>query len=274
MESVKWDEKYIAVEENVELRVLGLYPANKTPGIPVLIISGLATLVESFQDVIYEISRQSAVYFIETRDRFTSRITGKAKYDIPAMGGDIVKIIETLGFKEKSYVLMGYSFGASIMSDCYANLKEKPKCLIFMEPTPEFHYPWWSLIIIRLLGKPLYRILRPVAKWYMRSFYINTAEDNEMAVISGRSLDNADPEKLKNTILAIASYKVWPKLEGVTCPSLVVGTSKDSLHVPEDILRMVKELRNCTYIDMETNLRTHSPDMGRLVYNYIRDLDR
>ena len=45
------------------------------------------------------------------------------------------------------------------------------------------------------------------------------------------------------------------------------------LHVPEDILRMVGELIDCTFIDMETNLRTHSPEMGSLVYNYIRELD-
>lgn len=272
--TVKKDEKYISVDERVELRVLSFCPVTETSGIPVLIISGLATMVESFEEVINELSKNSPVYFIETRDRYTSRIAGKAEYGIPAMGRDIVKIVESLGLKEKNYVLMGYSFGASIMSECYSLLREKPKCLIFMEPTPEFHYPGWSLIVIRLMGKPLYRILRPVAKWYMRSFYINTTEDNEMAVISGRSLDNADPVKLVNTILAIAPYKVWPKLEELTCPSLVVGTSKDRLHVPEDILRMVRVLRDCTYIDMETNLRTHSPEMGNLVYNYIVDLDR
>lgn len=271
--TVEKGEGYISVEENVELRVLSYCQSTGTPGIPVLIISGLATMVESFEQVINELSKNSPVYFIETRDRHTSRIEGEAEYGIPAMGRDIVKIVEALGLKERNYVLMGYSFGASIMSECYSLLREKPKCLIFMEPTPEFHYPGWSLIVIRLMGKPLYRILRPAAKWYMRSFYINTAEDNEMAVISGRSLDNADPVKLINTILAIAPYQVWPKLDGLTCPSLVVGTSKDRLHVPEDILRMVGELRDCTFIDMETNLRTHSPEMGSLVYNYIRELD-
>jgi pimeloyl-ACP methyl ester carboxylesterase len=270
---VEKEEKYISVDERVELRVLYYCPATETSGIPVLIISGLATMVESFEEVIFELSKNSPVYFIETRDRHTSRIAGKTEYGIPAMGRDIVRIIEALGFKDKDYVLMGYSFGASIMSECYSLLREKPKCLIFMEPTPEFHYPGWSLVVIRLMGKPLYRILRPVAKWYMRRFYINTAEDNEMAVISGRSLDNADPVKLINTILAIAPYKVWPKLAGLTCPSLVVGTSKDRLHVPEDIQRMVRELRDCTFIDMETNLRTHSREMGNLVYNYIMELD-
>ena len=90
-----------------------------------------------------------------------------------------------------------------------------------------------------------------------------------MAVISSQSLDNADPAKLRNTILAISGYSVWEKLHNIDCPALIVGTSKDHLHVPEEITRMATEIKNCTYIDLETNLRTHSIEMAQLIRQYV-----
>ncbi len=234
-----------------------------------LIIGGLSTIVDSFGQIIIELSKDFPVYFIETRDRPSSRLSPGAKFDIGSMGQDIVQIIKSLGLADRQFALMGYSFGACIIAECYSLLESKPECMIFMEPTPVFHYPPWSLLVIRWLGKTFFKVLRPLAKWYLTHFFINTDEDREMALITSNSLDNADPLKLRNTILAIASYKAWNRLGLITCPSLVVGTSKDRLHIPEDIDRMVSYLNGCKYIDMETNLRTHSSEMGQVIRSFI-----
>lgn len=266
---VQCNETYVQVEENVRLRVLSFIPSYENKNVPVLIIGGLSTIVDSFGDVIRELSRVFPVYFIETRDRPTSKISGKVRFDIEIMAQDIIQIVNFLEIPDRKYAFVGYSFGASIVAQSFTELSSKPRCIIFMEPTPEFHYPAWGLFLIRWLGGWLYKILKPFAKWYLRHFYINTVEDNEMALISGKSLDNADPYKLRQSILAIAPYKVWSSLKQVSCPCLVVGTSKDRLHVPEDINKMVDTLGSCKYVDMETNLRTHSIEMGQLICSYI-----
>lgn len=144
--------------------------------------------------------------------------------------------------------------------------------LLLMEPTPVFHYPRWALHTIRLLAVPVYPVLKPFAKWYLRTFTIDTKEDQELALISSRALDNADPRKLKNCILAIASYQVWPRLPEVDCPSLIIATSKDRFHVHEEINRMARTLRHCGIIDMENNKRTHDKEMGEVVRAYVESV--
>lgn len=94
-----------------------------------------------------------------------------------------------------------------------------------------------------------------------------------MAVISSNSLDNADPKKLKKAILGIAGYEVWDKLKFIDCPVLVVGTSKDGLHKKYETTRMINSIKNCKFIDLETNLRTHSAEMGMIVKEYIKNLN-
>jgi pimeloyl-ACP methyl ester carboxylesterase len=268
-EGARCVEQMFQINEKVALRVLCYTPAYPVGNIPIVIVTGLVTIVDSFRNIIYDLTKDFPVYFIETRDRTTSEIRGRARFDIETMGLDTASIIRQLGFEDRKYILMGYSFGGSIISDCYLSLESRPKYILFMEPTPAFHYPGWSLIIIRLFGVPLYKLLKPIGKWYMGKFFINKKEDNEMAVISSQSLDNADPAKLRNTILAISGYSVWEKLHNIDCPALIVGTSKDHLHVPEEITRMATEIKNCTYIDLETNLRTHSIEMAQLIRQYV-----
>ena len=91
-----------------------------------------------------------------------------------------------------------------------------------------------------------------------------------MAVISSKSLDNADPHKLRNTILDVAGYEVWNNLNFIDCRTLVVGTSKDGLHIKHEVEKMTKMLKNAKYHDMETNLRTHSGEMGKIAFSFFQ----
>jgi pimeloyl-ACP methyl ester carboxylesterase len=234
----------------------------------IVLVGGLATILDSLSAIVSELASDHIVHYIETREKSGSLIGGNVSFDVETMGEDTATIIGKLGLEEDKYLLMGYSLGATVIADCYRNLAAKPKCMILMEPTPVFHYPAWSLPLIRYLGLPLYKILIPLSKLYLRTFHINTREDAEMAVISFRSLDHADPRKLRNVILAIARYKLWDKLPFIDCPVLIVGTSKDQLHVKGETEQMARLLKRSSYTDLETNKRTHSPELGKVVREY------
>lgn len=261
----------LQVTDQVALRVLCYSPAFNCGNNPIVIIGGLSTIVDSFRNIICDLTKDFPLYFVETRERATSVIKGNVQFDIATMGMDNVAVIRLLGLEDRKYILMGYSFGASVIADSYGFLKSKPGYVLFMEPTPAFHYPGWSIFLIRWFGVPLYKLLKPIGKWYLGKFLINKREDNEMAVISSQSLDNADPEKLRKSILAISNYTVWGKLDAIDCPVLIIGTSKDHLHNHDEITRMVTEIKNCTFTDMETNLRTHSSEMGEVIRSYINN---
>lgn len=265
-------ERLFQVNEQVGLHAICFTPAVIPGNDPVILIGGLATILESLREIIFELTKDFPVFYVETREKTGAEIKGKVQYDIETLGMDIAKITGMLGVAGGRYILMGYSLGATIIADCYRNLDIKPRCMVFMEPTPVFHYPGWSLPVIKWLGLPLYSLLKPFAKWYLYKFRIITDEDPEMAVISFRALDQANPEKLKNVILAIAGYKVWDRLIEIDCPVLIIATTKDHLHVLEETNRMVAMIQNCSYIDMETNQRTHSAEMGVVARNYIQTL--
>lgn len=238
---------------------------------PIVLITGLSTRIDSFQGMLWELTQDFTVHIIETREKSSSRINGKVPFDIETIGKDVAAAIERLELEEGRYYLAGYSLGATAVAACYYFLSPKPTSLILIEPTPVFHYPGWSLFLIRWVKGPLARMLKFFAKWYLTRIVINRADDPEMALISAKNIDNADLDKLRNCILAIAGYEVWDRLPDIDCPTLVALVSKDRLHVHEEIDRVLRSIRHCRGVDLETNRRSHDAEMGQIIRAFVEN---
>ena len=270
----KWaksSESQIQIDAQVSLRIIGFTPVTDSGNLPIVMVTGLVTQIDSFRNVLADLSKTHPIYYLETREKKSSQINGAVSYDMETMGKDVARIVHTLGLENDRYVFMGYSFGAAVVADGFRYLKSRPLCILFLEPTPVFHYPPWSLFLIRWFGLTFFSVLKSFGIWYLGKFHINKKEDIEMAVISTRSINNADSRKIRNAILAIAGYQVWDRLNEIKCPSLVVGTSKDGLHIEKEVMQMV-DMLGSRFIDLETNKRTHSEEMAQITIDYIRDV--
>ena len=267
------DEQMYQTEESVSIRVIHFRPEEKSPYPPVVMVVGLATVIESFQGIIGELTRDFEVYYVETREKSSSQLLGKVKFDIKTVAFDIISVIQLLELKNDQYILFGYSFSACVIVEAYHHLESKPKCLLLLSPTPSFNYPQWSLPLIRV-AVPFYGVLKPLAKWYLRNFVINYKSDKDMYLFTSHALDRADPVKLKNTILAIAGYTLWDKLASIDCSTLIVDTSMDGIHIHNDIMRMAHSIKGSTYIDMENNKRTHGAELPVVIRNFINGLTK
>jgi pimeloyl-ACP methyl ester carboxylesterase len=261
----------LQIDKNVCLRVIHFTPVTPSIYPPVVMVVGLATYIEGFQSIVAELTRDFEVYYIETREKSSSKLSGTVRFDMETIAGDIIFIIKVFRLNLRQYILFGYSYGATVLSEAYCHLESKPSCLLLLSPTPSFYYPRWSLPLIRI-AVPFYKVIKPTAKWYLRNFVINRKEDNEMYLFTSHTLDRADPWKLKNAILAVAGHEFFEKLESIDSPTLIIDTSRDGFHRNEDIRKMVKSIKGSTYIDLETNKRTHSPEIGRVIRGYINGL--
>jgi len=268
-EGVESIERWLVTDDNVRLKIFHFSPLRNTGKCPLVIITGLATVIDSFRRIIEGLSQLHPVYYFETRDKSTAKISKKADFGIGRMAKDLAMLVSELKMKDKGYAITGYSMGAAVIAEANRLPGAKPGCIIFMEPTAEFNYPEWSLSLIKWFGLPFYGILKSMAKWYLQKFLINRKEDNQMTVITSDSLDKAEPFKIRNTVLAIAGYKLYDSLSDIRCPALIVGTSKDGLHSPEQMKRMLMMLENAEFIDLQTNERTHNLEMVKAATDFI-----
>lgn len=265
-------EERISVSPGVSLRLVTFSPAKSTSNPPVVFVPGWISRMESWKHVLPEMTRDFPVFYIETREKISSRIDGKVEYSVEAIAREIAAFVSQSSVKSGQYILFGSSLGATVILDSSRFLVKDPKCLVLVGPNAVFRVPRFGIVVIHLFYPGFYIILKPFIKWYLKTFRLDIKSDYAQYAKYCRALDAADPWKLKKAALAFSQYEVWNLLESIEYPSLIVGASKDSLHEPENLKKMVNMMPRATYLDMETNKSTHSKTLVEEIRNYLQRL--
>jgi pimeloyl-ACP methyl ester carboxylesterase len=266
------EESRVPISEWVDLRLVTFTPDRQDCRPPVLFVAGWVSLIEGWTEVLKEMTKDHPVYYIETREKISSVTRSRVKFNVNAIGEDIVQLTEILRLKNNGYVLFGSSLGATVILDCFPHLKRRPLCLILIAPNAEFRIPLFWKGVIHAFYPQFYFILKPVIKWYLKKFRLNVQSDHAQYEKYCRALDAADPEKLKKAAIAFSKYQVWDKLQYVEAPTLILGGSKDKLHEPDSLKRMINLIPKAEYADLETNRRTHTAEAVQVMDRFIDKL--
>lgn len=255
---------HLETSKGVQIHIVKFTPANNPSLPPVVLLPGMASVIENFKDTIIALSENHVVYFLETREKGSSIILGKAGFSIPEIASDLPKAIELLGLKTGGYILAGYSLGASVIAAAFQNLLAKPMAVVLIEPSASFKWPWWLPPLARV-AVPIYRMIKPFLKWYMKTFKINKEEDYEMFIINSRILDQADPKKLAATVLSVRHFEAWNYLQHIDSHCLVIGVSQDRFHSHDEAANIAARVNGCSYVDLLNNKRSHSAEVAKIV---------
>lgn len=267
-----YEEQMIPISDKVQLRVITFTPAHQNHNPTVVFIAGWITLISAWKKVLKEMTRDFTVHYVETREKISSKVTGKVSYGVEDIGQDIVSLISYFQLKDKKYILFGSSLGASAILDCCRLIQNDPLCLVLIGPNAVFRVPRFGKIIIRFFPPRLYLMIKPVVKWYLKTFRLDVKSDYEQYEKYCTNIDAADPWKLKKAVMKLWNWEGWNLLPAIEYPTLIVGASKDSLHEPENLKKIVVMLKNASYIDLETNKGTHSEVMVEEMRKYIASL--
>ena len=268
----KWTEQMISVSDNVSLRVIEFYPQKSTTLPTVLFIAGWISLMKGWKIVLREMTKDFHVIYVETREKISSQINGKAEFSVEAIAQDIVTLVDKYKLEKDKYIIFGSSLGGTSILESYKDLKKLPLCFALLGPNAEYLVPWWGKILIRVVWPKLINMLKPFVKWYLRKFRLDVETDRAQYEKYCNALDAADPKKLKPAAKALSKYKVWGILKDIDLPVLIIGATKDLLHEPENLIKMDKMLPNSVSLDMETNTYAHGSEMVVELRKYIASL--
>jgi pimeloyl-ACP methyl ester carboxylesterase len=213
------------------------------------------------------------VHYVETREKPTSKVPENTKFEVKDIASDISSTIDRTDVMEGNYILLGYSLGATAAAEAFnEQLRKKPSLLVLIEPSGEFRVPAFGLFIAKYFPWT-FHLIKPVIKFYIKTFRVNTKEDFEMYVIIKRIIDGADPGKLIPTLIGMARYRLWDILDKIDVQVLVIGASHDTFHNLDDAKEISSRISNCTYSDLVTNKRSHSPEVCDLLINYLKEFN-
>jgi len=165
--------------------------------------------------------------------------------------------------------------GATVILDSISKNKVNPCSAILVGPNAEFNAPQYWVWLTWITPPFFFYLIKPLVKWYMKKKYLDMQSDPLQYNKYCRSLDAANPTRLRRSALNFSKYKVWDKLDKINNKVLIFTGSKDIMHGYDQTLKISQQLLNCEIIDMETNAQTHSEDMVNKLYYYLnRDITK
>jgi pimeloyl-ACP methyl ester carboxylesterase len=232
-------ELYVTVPD-AEIRVFHSRPAGATGRRPIVLVPGWGTIPQGFQDFYELVHGQAELFYLETREKLSSRLGRSPDMSVLRSARDIRAALEELGLAGKrDFVLMGTCWGASmILEGLLAGELEAPT-VILADP---MHTLWFSKWVLRwvspLLPSALVHLLRPVLRQALLGDMKETAQKQRTFAF----VNSADIWKWKKSAEAARDFELFGRLPTVGRELFVVNGTADKVHDQRHYPRIAREL--------------------------------
>jgi pimeloyl-ACP methyl ester carboxylesterase len=138
-------------------------------------------------------------------------------------------------------------------------------------PNAIFRFPWWSPPILRLPSAS-YAVAKRFAIWYLRNFRVDAVREPDQMRRYERTLNAAEPLRLKLSARAVRGYSVWPGLESVAVPVAIAYAASDRLHGEAEARSIAASLPRGIAVECPSNTYMHCADVARELDEFISGL--
>jgi pimeloyl-ACP methyl ester carboxylesterase len=244
-------------------------PRSRAGTLPVLFLPGWGGVIEGFADVIEHVDGDVDLFYLETREKGSSRVSLDSGFSMQRIADDVAAAAAHLGLGEEGYVLMGSSFGASVALEALRSGGQlpRPAVTVLFEPMPRL---WLPGGIVRtagaLLPLPLIRLLRPALKRLVLAGMKEEVQRRRAA----RVIENADLEKWRRAALSMADWHILDIAGGVNEPVAIVQASGDRFHDERVYPRIADAMPAATLYRLRVPESEREALMGRIASAYAR----
>lgn len=270
--SCRVSDYMVEVSDGVKLHIIDFNPNSPRPIPTMLFVAGWISLIEGWKGFLQEITPRMRTLYLETREKISSILPQKKRveFTMERLRQDLCEVISQIISQNHPFVMAGSSLGASAIIEYLIEPNGVlPECAILIGPNAEFRFPPIAKPIVITIHPSMYSLIKPVIKWYLRTFRIDVKNAPDQMRKYERTLDSADPYKLKANALALMKYSAWDRLNKINTPCLIIGAKTDTLHSAETLQRITKQIPHAEYLEMESNAATHGNIAGKIVYEYI-----
>lgn len=265
-------EYNVKMSDGAAIRVIDFIPPGSADSGPVIIfVAGWISLISGWKGLLREITPLFRTIYMETREKTSSNVplVKKNNFSMDRLKQDISDLIKSVIPGNADFILAGSSLGASSIIEYSVDCEILPSAAVLIAPNPQFRFPEFFNYILPAIPPSMYFAIKPVIKWYLRNFRVDKKNSPEQVVKYEKTIDAANPYKLKANALALIGYRISDHLENISFPCLVIGATTDRLHGTESIKKIAESIPRGEYMELASNKETHNERAGRLIVEYV-----
>jgi len=269
---VGFEERWVTVQEGVELRVLRWTPESAADRKPVVFVAGWVSIIEGWLPVLRAVVENRPLIYVETREKRSARVDRRRRkprwFAVRRLAADLIHVAEELGVSDGRATWVGSSMGANAILEALKHGQLPATGAFLVGPNAVFRIPWWGHAII-LMPAWWYHLVKHFVFWYVRKFRVDERAEPEQVERYRRSIHAADPGRLKLSAKAVAGYSVWSELETITSPVAIAFAPTDSLHDADEVNEIVRRIPNGQTVECESNAYMHDERIVEDIERFI-----
>lgn len=253
---------YIPVNDG-EIRVIHVNPKNKISKRPLVFVPGWGVIPRNFNDFYEVLHEKIEFYYIETREKKTSRIKRfKAKLTMNQKAKDVGDALNFLGLSgDKDFIIMGSCWGGAIILQGLMDKSIKAPTIVPIDPMHRLWYPQWMLDYVGpLLPIWLLHLMKPLLKWLrLRNMTEKVQKQRAEDLIK-----EAVMWKWKRAGFHCRHFELFGNLHKIDEEVFVFNATTDLIHDKRDYPKIATEIPKGRFIYMETDESNREYMMGIL----------
>ncbi len=273
---VPYSCRWLSVADGVELQVRTWKPEPADGADPLVFVAGWISVIEGWRPLLEVLAPNRPLHYIETREkrsaRFAKNPLGPADFEVSRLADDLCAVAEALDVDRSRTVWFGSSMGANAILEALKGERLPARGAFLVGPNAEFRFPWWGRPFVRLPAAA-YHPAKRFALWYLRNFRVDAKAEPDQMRRYVRTLNAADPVRLKLSARAVLDYSVWPELDTAMAPVAIAYASSDLLHGQDEALAIVEGLPNGEAVECPSNTYMHRADVASEIDQFIAGLD-
>lgn len=192
---------------------------------PVVFLPGWGTIPEGFAEFLDAVYGQAECYYLETREKNSSRIDRRsARMDMDQLAEDVQVVMDIAG---PDSVLMGTCWGSTIIAHGLARGILSARTVVLFDPMYALWFPKWLLnYVVPVVPLWLWKLIKPfgkrIALWGMK--------EPVQRARAELFIDNADLWKWKQTALQVREVNLYDSMVRIRQEVLVMNGVKDKIH--------------------------------------------
>lgn len=210
-----------------EITAYAMRASSQRRGRPVVFVPGWGGVVGGFADVIDSVDPSVDLYYVETREKRSSRLERGTSFRMRRIAADIGLAVARLGLDDGDYVLLGSSFGGAVVLEAVADGFVRPAVTVLYDPMPRLWIPRWIIRVAGPLVTPgVLSLVRPALK---RLILAGMQEPTQRRRTE-RFIDEAELWKWRAAARRMNEWDLFDVAPAVWLPVDVVNGSTDRFH--------------------------------------------
>ena len=250
-----------------KIRVYHIKPKNIVSKRPLVFVPGWGGFKEHFHDYYKSLHNKAELYYVETREKNSSKLNKNAKMNMHQKAKDIQDVINYFKLKNKDFILHGTCWGSAIiLQGLIENSLEAPT-IIAHDPMHTLWFPKWILkYVAPVLPTFLVKLMKPFFQWMQ----LRGMKEKVQRERAEYFIKYADVGKWKKTAIAVKDFELFGNLSGIEKTVFVTNGTVDKVHEQLNYPKIAKELPNGRFIYMETDEAQREKLMGLIAFEFSK----